>query len=169
MIREKDWNNAIEVARFVVKMKLPQERQLWVGDVAQDSVIRAFNKLHLYDETKGSFKSWVASIAKNVCIDFLRKPINKIYFKNDFTFISDEVEEDLEEMLAEILIGEESPEERVMKTMPSYKLAKKLGGAWQKGKEQFDKGVDTVKQAFTPPPAKKSTQPMPVMPEGKEE
>jgi RNA polymerase sigma factor (sigma-70 family) len=98
MIREKDWNNAIEVARFVVKMKLPQERQLWVGDVAQDSVIRAFNKLHLYDETKGSFKSWVARIAKNVCIDFLRKPINKIYFKNDFTFISDEVEEDLEEI-----------------------------------------------------------------------
>ena len=98
MIRENDWNNAIEVARFVVKMKLPQERQLWVGDVAQDSVIRAFNKLHLYDETKGSFKSWVARIAKNVCIDFLRKPINKIYFKNDFTFISDEVEEDLEEI-----------------------------------------------------------------------
>lgn len=98
MIKENDWNNAIEVARFVVKMKLPQERQLWVGDVAQDSVIRAFNKLHLYDESKGSFKSWVARIAKNVCIDFLRKPINKIYFKNDFTLISDEVEEDLEEI-----------------------------------------------------------------------
>ena len=81
----------------------------------------------------------------------------------------DEAEEDLEAMLAEILIGEESPEERVAQTMPSYKLARTLGGAVQQGKEIFDKGVDTVKQAFTPPPAKKTTQPMPVMPEGKEE
>lgn len=81
----------------------------------------------------------------------------------------DEAEEDLEAMLAEILIGEESPEERVMKTMPSYKLAQTLGKGVKAGKEMFDKSVDTVKQAFTPPPAKKPTQPMSVMPEGKEE
>tara|TARA_S200002703_G_scaffold159667_1_gene173987 strand:- start:125 stop:874 length:750 start_codon:yes stop_codon:yes gene_type:complete len=81
----------------------------------------------------------------------------------------DEAEEDLEAMLAEILIGEESPEERVMKTMPSYKLAQTLGKGVKAGKEMFDKSVDTVKQAFTPPPAKKPTQPMSVMPESKEE
>ena len=81
----------------------------------------------------------------------------------------DEAEEDLEAMLAEILIGEESPEEKVMKTMPSYKLAQTLGKGVKAGKEMFDKSVDTVKQAFTPPPAKKLTQPMSVMPESKEE
>ena len=77
----------------------------------------------------------------------------------------DEAEEDLEAMLADILISEESPEDRVAKTMPSYKLAQKLGKGVQAGKKMFDKAV----QAFTPPPAKKPAHSMPVMPEGKEE
>jgi len=86
----------------------------------------------------------------------------------------EEAEEDLEAMLADILIREEtpnypggiepgSPEERVAKTMPSHRLAQKLGKGVQAGKQMFDKVVQT----FTPPPAKKPTQPMPVMPEGK--
>ena len=77
----------------------------------------------------------------------------------------DEAEEDLEAMLADILISEESPEDRVAKTMPSYKIAQTLGKGVQAGKKMFDKAVQTL----TPSPAKKPTNMPVVMPEGKEE
>lgn len=77
----------------------------------------------------------------------------------------EEEDGDLQAMLADILISEETPEERVAKTMPSYKLAQKLGQGVKAGKQMFDKAVKTL----TPSPAKKPTNMPTVMPEGKEE
>ncbi len=41
-------------------------------DIAQDIMIKIFNNLHLYN-LRNSFNTWFYSIARNHCIDYLRK------------------------------------------------------------------------------------------------
>ncbi len=42
------------------------------AEVAQDAFLRAFQNLHRYDETK-PFDLWVMAIARNLCLDLLRR------------------------------------------------------------------------------------------------
>jgi RNA polymerase sigma-70 factor (ECF subfamily) len=44
------------------------------GDLAEDTFVRAWEKLHTYTEQKhGSFRSWVFTIAHNIVVDYYRK------------------------------------------------------------------------------------------------
>jgi RNA polymerase sigma-70 factor (ECF subfamily) len=44
------------------------------GDLAEDTFVRAWEKLHTYVEHKhGSFRSWVFTIAHNIVVDYYRK------------------------------------------------------------------------------------------------
>jgi RNA polymerase sigma-70 factor (ECF subfamily) len=42
-------------------------------DLLQDTFVKIFENLHLYDETKGELKSWMARITINTCINHIRK------------------------------------------------------------------------------------------------
>lgn len=42
-------------------------------DIVQDSFMRIFNKIHLFDENKGSFNAWTAKIVINISLDQLKK------------------------------------------------------------------------------------------------
>ncbi len=42
-------------------------------DVVQDSFVKIWRKIDSYDETKGSFFTWMLNITRNTCIDFIRK------------------------------------------------------------------------------------------------
>ncbi|MDD5152869.1 MAG: RNA polymerase sigma factor [Candidatus Pacebacteria bacterium] len=42
-------------------------------DIVQNTFIKAWKNIHKFDPSKGVFKTWIFTIAKNVAIDFLRK------------------------------------------------------------------------------------------------
>jgi len=41
-------------------------------ELASESFVRAYTKKEKYDEIKSSFRTWIFTIARNLCIDFLR-------------------------------------------------------------------------------------------------
>jgi len=47
-------------------------------DLLQDIYIRTFQKINSYDETKGAIGAWMARIAINQCLQFLRKKKNLV-------------------------------------------------------------------------------------------
>jgi len=44
-------------------------------DIMHDTMINIWEKIHMYNPDKGSFSSWVYTIARNNRIDLLRKKI----------------------------------------------------------------------------------------------
>ncbi len=42
-------------------------------DIVQDSFVKIWRKVESYDETKGTFFTWMLNITRNTAIDFLRK------------------------------------------------------------------------------------------------
>lgn len=43
------------------------------ADVLQDSFIKIWKNIHFYDDSKGSFYTWMLNITRNTSIDWLRK------------------------------------------------------------------------------------------------
>jgi RNA polymerase sigma-70 factor (ECF subfamily) len=56
-----------------------------IDDAIQDIVIKIINKATLMDNTRGTVDAWVATIAKNHCLDLLRK-----YKRTPFELMDDE-------------------------------------------------------------------------------
>jgi len=56
-----------------------------IDDAIQDIVIKIINKATLMDNTRGTVDAWVATIAKNHCLDLLRK-----YKRTPFESMNDE-------------------------------------------------------------------------------
>jgi RNA polymerase sigma-70 factor (ECF subfamily) len=50
-------------------------------DITQEAFVKAWRNLKKFDREK-SFKTWLFSIAKNTCIDFLRKKKALLYLEN---------------------------------------------------------------------------------------
>ncbi len=44
-----------------------------IRDAVQESLFKAFIKFHQFDEKKASFKTWVYTILRNTCINYLRE------------------------------------------------------------------------------------------------
>jgi RNA polymerase sigma-70 factor, ECF subfamily len=54
------------VGRFIIDDAIAQ-------DVLQDTFIKVWKNIQMYDDTKGSFYTWMLNIARNTSIDALRK------------------------------------------------------------------------------------------------
>jgi RNA polymerase sigma-70 factor (ECF subfamily) len=59
-----------KVFSFLRKFNLSSER---VEELAQDTFIRSYESLSSFDETKGSFSSWLLTVAKNLALNELKK------------------------------------------------------------------------------------------------
>lgn len=55
-----------------VVMRLIGEQEI-ANDVLQDSFVKIWKNIESYDQTKGSFYTWMLNIARNTSIDYLRK------------------------------------------------------------------------------------------------
>ncbi len=82
-------------------------------DAMQESFASIFSSLSRYKSEKGSFKSWIARIAVNKCIDILKKT-GRIGFSDGLEMIMEIPDEDFERMNQ--LSTEEI--EGLLKTMP---------------------------------------------------
>lgn len=71
-----------EISRLV-KHREPAE------DLLQEVFTSIWQKSHLYDMSKGSPYTWMMTVARNRCIDYLRKP-HHYYQQNDIDVIADE-------------------------------------------------------------------------------
>jgi RNA polymerase sigma-70 factor (ECF subfamily) len=63
--------------RAVAHRSLPQRYQHFAEDLAQDAILKAIEKVHYYDASKGNFKSWLYRLTQNHCFDAVRK-LNKL-------------------------------------------------------------------------------------------
>lgn len=58
-------------------------------DIAQEALFSVWKKHSLFNANKGSFSSWIYTISKNLCIDFIRKnkrnPISEAFLFNEFS------------------------------------------------------------------------------------
>ena len=55
-----------------VVMRLIGDQEI-ANDVLQDSFVKIWKNIESYDNTKGSFYTWMLNIARNTSIDYLRK------------------------------------------------------------------------------------------------
>lgn len=70
---EFNWIEARNVAKRTILRCSPGIEKDLLEDIVQDSVERALLKLSKFEAKKGSFNAWMATIARNVFIDFTRK------------------------------------------------------------------------------------------------
>ena len=52
--------------------RMTQNREL-AEDLGQEAFLRAFRLLDRYDQTKAAFSTWLFTLARNLCLDELRK------------------------------------------------------------------------------------------------
>jgi RNA polymerase sigma-70 factor (ECF subfamily) len=58
--------------KAIVRRSLPARYKHLTDDLAQDAILKAIEKLHLYDQSKGNFKSWLYRLTQNLCFDAIR-------------------------------------------------------------------------------------------------
>lgn len=70
-------------------------------DITQETFIKAWQKSDKFDITKGSLKTWLYTIARNLLIDYLRKAKNHTESINEFEEIKSaiSIEKDAEQAL----------------------------------------------------------------------
>jgi RNA polymerase sigma factor (sigma-70 family) len=84
-------------------------------DVSQDILLKSFEKIHSF-KGKSSFSTWLFSITKNHCLEYLRKK-NKI----SFTCINDQydiVDEHIDHTVSILLNQKEEAIRRIIQDMP---------------------------------------------------
>lgn len=93
-----DPNQIIKDNKFIVVREVNKiiKNRADAEELVQDVFIKVLNKKNLFNPSKGSFKSWLSTVAKNTALDFIRKKEHK--FWNDLSdnvpdIILDEVEE----------------------------------------------------------------------------
>ena len=95
-----------------------------IDDIAQEVFVKAWKKLDSYDQTK-SFKTWLYTIARNTCIDYLRKRKDIMFSQlsnedDDITF--EDTLRDNEPLPDEVFERTETKEmlERLISTLPVH-------------------------------------------------
>jgi len=66
-------------------------------DVAQEAFIKAYRHLGMFDNTKGSYSTWLYHIATNLCLDYLRKTKRKVVIEDIETMADTSVPVDINE------------------------------------------------------------------------
>ncbi len=59
-----------KILEFLYRMTQNRE---WAEDLGQEAFLRAFRLLDRYDQKKAAFSTWLFTIARNLCLDELRK------------------------------------------------------------------------------------------------
>ncbi len=67
--------------QFVLKQQLPKTYASDFDDLENEIYYKIWQKIHLYQSEKSQFKTWLETITKNHCLDYLRKK------KREATFI----------------------------------------------------------------------------------
>lgn len=50
----------------------------WVDDITQDVLLKALLNLHKFNDAKGSLESWLYTMTRNTCFDFMAKKANSL-------------------------------------------------------------------------------------------
>ena len=50
----------------------------WVDDITQDVMVKVLTNFRKYDSSKGSLESWVYTMTRNMCYDFMAKKVNAL-------------------------------------------------------------------------------------------
>jgi RNA polymerase sigma factor (sigma-70 family) len=58
--------------KAIVRKSLPLRYMHLTDDLAQDAILKAIEKVHMYDSSKGNFKSWLYRLTQNLCFDAIR-------------------------------------------------------------------------------------------------
>jgi len=59
-----------QVLGFLYRMTRDRE---WAEDLGQEVFLRAYRRLERYDRNKAAFSTWLFTMARNLCLDELRK------------------------------------------------------------------------------------------------
>ncbi|MGH1388153.1 RNA polymerase sigma factor [Kordia sp.] len=70
-------------------------------EILQETFMKAWNKSHLYDASKGKFYTWLYRIARNTTLNFLRKD-EKLIQTDDLSVYKDEGVEENENLHIEL-------------------------------------------------------------------
>jgi len=70
-------------------------------EILQETFMKAWNKSHMYDASKGKFYTWLYRIARNTTLNFLRKD-DKLIQTEDLSVYKDEGEEENQELHIEL-------------------------------------------------------------------
>lgn len=58
--------------KAIVRRSLPSRYMHLAEDLAQDAILKAIEKVEMYDPSKGNFKSWLYRLTQNLCFDAIR-------------------------------------------------------------------------------------------------
>jgi len=71
-------------------------------EILQETFMKAWDKSHLYDASKGKFYTWLYRIARNTTLNFLRKQ-DKLIQLDDLSVYKDEGVEENQELHTELI------------------------------------------------------------------
>lgn len=58
--------------KTIVRRSLPARYMHLADDLAQDAILKSIEKVDMYDQSKGNFKSWLYRLTQNLCFDAVR-------------------------------------------------------------------------------------------------
>jgi RNA polymerase sigma-70 factor (ECF subfamily) len=68
------------VFRYLIKFTLDR---ITAEDIAQDTMVRAIEKFHMYNIEKSKFSTWLITVAQNIYLDTIRKNKNQKKYIED--------------------------------------------------------------------------------------
>lgn len=93
----KQLSKELNFFHSTAKKILPGHLKHYAADVAQDSLLRCMQKIHLFDPEKGNLKGWAYRITRNECINLInaqkRFPKQEI---QDYRLTTEEKEDQFE-------------------------------------------------------------------------
>jgi DNA-directed RNA polymerase specialized sigma24 family protein len=69
--------NYIPYVQEVCRARLGPALQHEVMDATSDSLTRAWEKRHLYDPSRGPYRTWLAQVTRNVCATIRRRELTR--------------------------------------------------------------------------------------------
>ena len=65
----------------------------WADDITQDVMLKALLNLHKFSDSKGNIESWLYTMTRNACFDFMARKansLNKVSLENTVLFFGEE-------------------------------------------------------------------------------
>lgn len=81
---------------------LPYAQKYWVEDIVQEAIYKALKNKSEFDENRAKLTSWLATITKNLCIDFIRKKVNQEEKYDSLSFFEKSYEDNKKELPVDV-------------------------------------------------------------------